>query len=161
MMKRILMMFYVVLGLAMFSCGNGCGRKSCEQASEGKCGGASCFGATAGQLAGITKAVEYYIDGGRKGDSRITRQAFAQTATMSWCENGVLKSVPIRTLYDIVDASGPATVFYEMTSCSVADDVAVVRIESNFGEAKYSDMFTLVKDGDDWKILSKVYHKKP
>lgn len=36
----------------------------------------------------------------------------------------------------------------------------MVRIESKFGEAQFSDMFTLVKDGADWKIVSKVYHAK-
>lgn len=29
---------------------------------------------------------------------------------------------------------------------------------NNYNE--FSDMFTLVKDGDGWKIISKVYHKK-
>lgn len=36
----------------------------------------------------------------------------------------------------------------------------MVAIDSQFGEAKYTDMFALVKDGDDWKIVSKVYHTK-
>lgn len=42
----------------------------------------------------------------------------------------------------------------------MADDVAMVRIESKFGQTEFSDMFALVKYGDDWKIVSKVYHVK-
>lgn len=42
----------------------------------------------------------------------------------------------------------------------VAGDVAVVSIDSRFGDTSFDDMFTLVKDGDDWKIVSKVYHIK-
>lgn len=49
---------------------------------------------------------------------------------------------------------------FAISSCSVAGDVAMVRIESKFGETDFSDMFTLVKDGSDWKIVSKVYHNK-
>jgi hypothetical protein len=26
------------------------------------------------------------------------------------------------------------------------------------GDAKYTDMFALVRDGDEWKIVAKVYH---
>ncbi|WP_176763536.1 nuclear transport factor 2 family protein [Pedobacter antarcticus] len=33
-----------------------------------------------------------------------------------------------------------------------------MRIESQFGPDKYADMFTLVKDGNNWKIISKIYH---
>lgn len=33
--------------------------------------------------------------------------------------------------------------------CDVADDAAIVRIESQFGETNFADMFTLIKDGDD------------
>jgi hypothetical protein len=49
---------------------------------------------------------------------------------------------------------------YELTSINVAEDVATVRIESQFGTAKFADIFAMVKDGDQWKIVSKVYHLK-
>lgn len=114
------------------------------------------------EMAGIVKAIEYYIDGGRKGDSQIARKGFAENATMSWSENGKLKSVPIQELYDLYDQpqKPDGGVSYKISSCSVAEDVAIVRIESQFGYNEFSDMFTLVKDGDGWKIISKVYHKK-
>lgn len=51
-------------------------------------------------------------------------------------------------------------VSYQVTTCDVADNVAIVRIESQFGETKYADMFSMVKDGNDWKIVSKIYHVK-
>ena len=37
---------------------------------------------------GIVAAIDLYIEGGRKGDSKITRKAFAPNATMSWSDNG-------------------------------------------------------------------------
>ncbi|MBD5357497.1 MAG: nuclear transport factor 2 family protein [Bacteroides sp.] len=49
---------------------------------------------------------------------------------------------------------------YEISVCDVTDEAAIVRIESKFGETRFADMFTLVKDGDDWKIISNIYHVK-
>ena len=69
-------------------------------------------------------------------------------------------SVPIQSLYDYYDQSGPHNATYEIADCSVAGDVAMVHIESKFGENEFTDMFTLVKDNSDWKIVSKVYQIK-
>lgn len=115
--------------------------------------------ATPEEKAGITKAIDYYLEAGRKGDSKIAMKGFAPTATMSWAENGALKSVPIKALYDYFDEK-PRETTGEIASCDVAGDVAIVRLESTSGDAKFTDMFTLVKDGKDWKIASKVYHVK-
>lgn len=116
--------------------------------------------ATPEEVAGIEKALGYYVDAAVKGDSKIATQGFAPAASMSYAEADTLVTVPIQALYDYYDQTGPHSASYEISSCSVADDVAMVRIESKFGESEFSDMFTLVKDGTDWKIVSKVYHVK-
>lgn len=51
--------------------------------------------ASPAELQGIIKAIEHYINAGRKGDSKIAAEGFAPTAAMSWVEGGKLKSVPI------------------------------------------------------------------
>lgn len=108
----------------------------------------------------ILKPIELYMDAGRKGDGNIAKPAFASTATMSWSEDGALKSVPIQALFDGFSAAEPMEASYELTTMDVAEDAAIVRIESQFGSDKYSDMFSLVKDGSEWKIVSKIYHVK-
>ena len=60
------------------------------------------------EMSGIVKAIEYYIDGGRKGDSQIARKGFAENATMSWMADeteiaksharDLLKTLPCRGL---------------------------------------------------------------
>ena len=35
---------------------------------------------------------------------------------------------------------------------------AIVSVDTQFGAVKFTDMFALVRDGDDWKIVAKVYH---
>lgn len=109
---------------------------------------------------GITKALNMYIDAAIKGDSKIAAPAFAPMATMSYTENGKLVTVPIAELFAYYDKTGPHPASYEVTSAKVEGDVAVVSIDSKFGDVRFDDMFTLVKDGDNWKIVSKVYHIK-
>lgn len=112
-------------------------------------------------LGGITTAVDTYIEGGRKGDSKITRQAFAVNATMSWSENGTARTVPIQALYDYVDKSGAMTVSRgEIKVVASTPTTALVSVETQFGEVKYMDMFALVRDGASWKIVAKIYHTK-
>lgn len=112
------------------------------------------------QKEGILKAIDLYVQAGRKGDGNIAKPAFASTATMSWSENGALKSVPIQALFDGFSAAEPMEANYKLTTLDIEGDVAIVRIESQFGPDKYADMFTLVKDGSDWKIISKIFQVK-
>lgn len=109
------------------------------------------------QKEAILKPIELYVEAGRKGDGNIARPAFASTATMSWSEDGALKSVPIQALFDGFSAAEPMETNYKLTTLDVEGNAAIVRIESQFGPDKYADMFTLVKDGNDWKIISKIY----
>lgn len=155
-MKRTMILFAVILLSGMSAIA--LSAKSREQTKEEK---ETCYTASA-DCAGVIKAIDYYIEGGRKGSSTIAKKGFSETATMSWYENGKLQSVPIQTLYDLYDQ--PQThngkVTYSIISCEIAEDVAIIAIDSQFGNAQYIDMFTLVKDDADWKIVSKVYHTK-
>ena len=110
---------------------------------------------------GIAAAVGFYIEGGRKGDSKITRKAFAPNATMSWSDKGKLVTVPIQALYDYVDKSGAMPVSHgEIKVVSSTSTTALVAVDTQFGKDKYTDMFALVRDGESWKIVAKVYHVK-
>ena len=158
-MKSFLLTISTAMMILLTSCG---GNKTCNETmtkTENKCENVCC-NATADEIAGISKALDLYCEASVKGDSKIAEPAFAPTATMSYSENGKLVSVPIKALFDYYDRTGPQPASYEITSCNVATDVAIVSIDSKFGETQFADMFTLVKDGGDWKIISKIYHVK-
>ncbi len=116
--------------------------------------------ATPEQLSGIRKALDLYVEAAVKGDSKIAEPAFAKTATMSFVQNDTLVSVPIQALFDYYNTDCPQAASYSISVCDVADDAAIVKIDSKFGDTEFADMFTLVKDGADWKIVSKIYHVK-
>lgn len=54
-----------------------------------------------------------------------------------------------RKIYDYYDQKGPYHAEYEITSAQVTDNVAVVSIDSKFGDDSFDDMFSLVKDGNN------------
>jgi len=110
------------------------------------------------ESANIEKTIELYIEGSRQGNSSISAQAFAEGATLSGIHEGKFMLVPIQVLYDLVDNNGAQEVTYKIESCSIEKDVAIVRLDAQFGTHKYTDMFTMVKDADQWKIVSKVFH---
>ena len=115
---------------------------------------------SAEDLAGIRKALDLYVNAAVAGDSAVARPAFADGATISHAENGELICLPIQALFDYYDATGKHPASYEISECNVAGDVAMVRIESVFGDAQFTDMFALVKSGADWKIVSKIFTVK-
>lgn len=152
-----------VMTLALSSC---CGSKtnecsdSCAEACDStECATTTCC-ATPEEVAAIRIPLDMYVNAAVQGDSKVAEPAFAQGATISHAENDTLICAPIKDLFAYYDATGKQSASYEIADISVAGDVAMVRIESKFGDAEYSDMFTLVKDGNDWKIVSKVFHSK-
>lgn len=116
--------------------------------------------ATPQELADIKKVLDAYIKAAIKGDSKIAKPVFGDLATISYSENDSLVSSPIQALFDYYDHTGPHHAEYEITSLEVAGNVAIVRIDSKFGDVAFDDMFSLVKDGENWKIVSKVYNVK-
>lgn len=153
-MKKYAIAISALLMVLVTSCGT-----SASTDTACATGDAACCKAAQEEISGIRRALDLYVGASVKGDSRIAQPAFAATATISHSENGRLVSAPISELFAFYD-SGAMPASYEISDCNVAGDVAVVRIESTFGETRYADMFSLVKDGTEWKIISKVFHVK-
>lgn len=158
-MKSLSHLLLIALLLTVGACGQ-TNKEPKAESTDMKTKETTLINATPEQLAGIRKALDLYAEAAIKGDSKIAEPAFASTATMSFAQDGALVSVPIQALYDYYNTECPQPASYEISVCDVADDAAIVRIESQFGETRFADMFTLVKDGEDWKIISKIYHVK-
>lgn len=111
--------------------------------------------------AGIIKAIDLYAELGRTAKREYGEKAFTKGATMSWVENGEITTVPITTLFDGIEQTGEEEVSYTVSNMIVENDIAYVHIESTFSKiASFHDMFTLAKQGDEWKIVSKIYTVK-
>ncbi len=115
---------------------------------------------SAEDLASISKACDLYVNAAVEGNSAVARPAFAEGATISHVEGDSIIILPIQALFDYYDQTGMHPASYEIADCNVAGDVAMVRIESVFGDAKFSDIFTLAKTNGEWKIVSKIFTVK-
>lgn len=107
---------------------------------------------------GIIRAVDSYFEAGRKGDSAYMKQVFLPEANIYGTSEGKVIGGPIQLLYDMVDGKpSPTEIVYEVASVDIAGNIATVRLEiADWAGNAYTDMFTMIKDGDDWKIASKV-----
>lgn len=105
----------------------------------------------------VLRTIDLYIEGGRTGSGAVMKRAFHDGANIYSAGGGG----PIQLLFDLVDGKPPAKeIPYTVPHLEIADDVAMARVEiDNWAGARYTDMFTLLKTGDGWKIVSKVSHK--
>ena len=162
-MKKVISRLFLVLGISIMisACGNIKTNNYDLEIMEEKMENKNFNNATPEQLEGIKKALDSYIEAAVKGDSKIAEPVFTDNATISHIENDSLISLPIQALFDYYNSDVcPQPASYKITACQVADDVAIVAIDSNFGGTKFDDMFSMVKDGKEWKIVSKIFHVK-
>ena len=110
---------------------------------------------------GILNAIELYAEAGRKASRELGEKAFTKEATMSWVEKGVITTVPINALFDVLEQTGEEEVAYTVEDVTVAGNIAILRISSSFSKlTTFNDMFTLAEQDGEWKIVSKIYSVK-
>lgn len=108
--------------------------------------------------------LDLYLQGQAEGDGSYMRRAFHPDATVSWMHDG---AVAQRTAEEFAAlfARGPAPDEADrhrrISSIDVTGDVAVARIELDYPGAFLTDYMTLVRVGDEWKIIHKAYTRGP
>lgn len=135
-----------------------CGKTECETLNNSE---TMCDNKVSSEdLAGISKALDLYVNAAVEGTSQVARPTFVEGATITHVENDSIICLPIQALFDYYDQTGKHPASYKISDCNVAGDVAMVRIESKFGDTEFSDIFTLAKEGNEWRIVSKIFTVK-
>ncbi len=108
----------------------------------------------------IAKVVQHYIDGAKSGKGDDMKPAFHKDATIFGYAGADLFAGPIQKLFAWSDENGPATELEaRIASIDVVGTVATVRLElDNWTSSRFTDLFTLLKVGGEWKIMNKVFH---
>ena len=108
----------------------------------------------------IQAIIQHYIDGAMTGEGARMRPAFHEEATIYGHVGPDFFAGPIQQLYDWNDANGPAPELQaRIVSIDLVDSVASVRVESdNWTGLRFTDFFNLLKTGNQWKIMNKVFH---
>lgn len=109
---------------------------------------------------GVKNAVNKYLEAGKKGDSSIAKPAFYKDATIYSNDKGVISGGSIQSLYDFFDNTPAAPELKaDIVLVEIVGTVAYAKLEAeNWHGERYTDMFLLVKEGDEWKIITKVFH---
>ena len=114
----------------------------------------------------VVATVGHYVEGGREGKSSLMRSSFLADATMVGYAGGQLFTGNIEQLYDWIDANGPAPdLETRFASVAIHTSIAVVHLEAEHwsgrftgSDARMSDVFTLVKTDEGWRIAHKIFH---
>ena len=114
---------------------------------------------------GIARAIQVYIDGSKQGKSYLVRAALHPDASF-FGYAGEQLAIGTEFLFDWIDKNGPAPGIEPRVACvDILESIAVVRLEvggwsGNLAGSgvQMSDLFTLLKMPDGWKIIQKAFH---
>ncbi len=113
----------------------------------------------------IVHTMQLYLDGSKQGKSEVMRPAFHPDASFFGYAGDQL-GVGTPFLFDWIDQNGPADkIEPRVVSVDILKSIAVVRLDVGgwsgnlAGSGVYmSDLFTLLKTPDGWKIIQKAFH---
>ena len=113
----------------------------------------------------IVSTIQHYIDGSKQGKSALMRPAFHKDASFFGYAGDQL-AAGTQFLFDWIDKNGPAPkIEPRFVSVDIADSIAVVRLEVAGwsgklagSDVRMSDLFTLLKTPEGWKIIQKAFH---
>ena len=119
-----------------------------------------------GERDAVIRAMQSYIDGVRLGKSEVMRSGFHDGATIFGYYPGGVMASPIKALFDWIDRNGPsADLKTEFTKIEVLESIADVHLEVRDlsgalagTDVRMSDIFTLLRTDDGWKITHKAFH---
>ena len=113
----------------------------------------------------IVKIMQLYIDGCKQGKSELMRSAFHPEASFFGYAGEQLVS-GTQFLFDWIDKNGPApNIEARIVNVEILNSIAAVRLEVAGWSGKMagsnvrmSDLFTLLKMPNGWKIIQKAFH---
>ena len=113
----------------------------------------------------IARTMQMYVDGSKLGKSEVMRPAFHPNASFFGYAGDQL-AVGTDFLFNWIDKNGPAPRIEPRTICvDILESIAVVHLEVGGWSGalagsgvRMSDLFTLLKTPDGWKIIQKAFH---
>lgn len=111
------------------------------------------------ELAAIEATAGHYLEGGTSGDVERLRQAFHSSTVLKFVKNGAVSEWPVD---DYLARQTPGKLSERRTRILLVDfagTCAVVKAEIDYGEFRFIDYLSLLKVGDDWKIVGKIFYR--
>lgn len=110
----------------------------------------------------VETTVSYYLDGGTQGDFDLLARAFHESATMRWMADGEYRDVNALDFFRRgMQNAQPSNRATRVVDVTVNGEVATATLEIEYPTFTFVDHMTLLKFGDDWKIVSKAFTRRP
>ena len=115
---------------------------------------------------GIREAITFYAEGMRTGDVETLKRAFHEQAILCGYLGDDLIAGPIVVLYDWVAANPAPAATGDPFSCEtlgieITGRVATARVRETDPHGVVIDHFHLLKVGERWSIVSKLWDGEP
>jgi hypothetical protein len=113
----------------------------------------------------VVKTVQLYIDSCEQGNSQVMRPAFHEQAGFFGYVGEDL-AVGTSFLFNWIDNNGPSpNIRPRFVSVEILESIAAVHLEVDGWSGRLagptvcmSDIFTLLKTADGWRIIQKAFH---
>lgn len=114
-------------------------------------------------IQGVEKAVNYYLEGGTKGDAEMVAKAFHPQAELKFMTDDGYTELPIDQFLERIKPSPEgATRLTSIRYIQIAGGVASACVEILYPNRhfKFIDFFNLLKVEGEWKIVNKIFHRE-
>ena len=110
----------------------------------------------------IAKTLNYYLEGGTNNDIETLVKAFHPTATMKYIAKGEYKEVNAIEFFRAgIKPGPPSNRKTRILSVKVQGNAAQAELEIEYDSFYFVDFMNLLKVDGEWKIVSKIFHRKP
>ncbi|MCU0467310.1 MAG: nuclear transport factor 2 family protein [Arcicella sp.] len=110
----------------------------------------------------VKLCVNNYLNGVLKGDAALLNQAFHPTAMLRTVSAaGAIQDIPVAKFVGSMPAGGIQTKggSTKLVSYSYVGVSGLATVELQFGDFKYIDLLSMLKFGNEWKIVSRVFSR--
>ena len=115
-------------------------------------------------IASLNAAAQTYLEALHEGDGARLRQIFLPEAHLYTSSDDELKILPVAEYIELVEGRpSPSSQGHTMSGGLVSVDfsgpcTAVVKATTAVPPTRFVDLLNFLKVGDQWRIISKVYH---
>lgn len=110
----------------------------------------------------VKLCVNNYLNGVLKGDASLLNQAFHPTAMLRTVSGaGAIQDIPVAKFVASMPAGGIQSKggSTKLVSYAYVGVSALATVELQFGDFKYIDLLSMLKFGNEWKIVSRVFSR--
>ncbi|WP_299214162.1 nuclear transport factor 2 family protein [uncultured Aquimarina sp.] len=109
----------------------------------------------------VEQTVNYYLEGGTKNDFETLKKAFHKNATMKYISNGYQEVNAIEFFKKGMKPGPKQNRKTKITNIDISGHAASARLEIEYATFSFIDYMNLLKIDGEWKIVSKIFYRKP